>query len=82
MILLPAIDLLNGRAVRLYKGLKDNVTDYGDPVEIAASFDTPVGVESQHAHEARVGHIGGNEPFPRVRYAGVETSLYHCEFRL
>ena len=38
MILLPAIDLLNGRAVRLYKGLKDNVTDYGDPVEIAASF--------------------------------------------
>ena len=38
MILLPAIDLMNGRAVRLYKGLKDKVTDYGDPVEIAASF--------------------------------------------
>lgn len=38
MKLYPAIDLLNKRCVRLYKGLYDNVTDYGDPVEMAAKW--------------------------------------------
>lgn len=38
MILFPAIDILNGRAVRLYKGDKAQVTDYGDPVEFAEKW--------------------------------------------
>lgn len=38
MIIYPAIDLLNGRAVRLVKGRRDDVTDYGDPVELAARW--------------------------------------------
>ena len=38
MKLYPAIDLLNKRCVRRYKGLYDNVTDYGDPVEMAAKW--------------------------------------------
>ena len=35
MILYPAIDILQGRAVRLLYGKRDAVTDYGDPVECA-----------------------------------------------
>jgi phosphoribosylformimino-5-aminoimidazole carboxamide ribotide isomerase len=32
MIIIPAIDLLNGRAVRLVRGDYEQVTDFGDPV--------------------------------------------------
>ncbi len=35
MKLYPAIDLLNKRCVRLYKGEYSKVTDYGDPVLVA-----------------------------------------------
>lgn len=35
MILFPAIDVLDGRAVRLLYGKKDMVTDYGDPLDRA-----------------------------------------------
>ena len=38
MILFPAIDILEGRAVRLYKGDKNKVTDYGDPVVFAEKW--------------------------------------------
>lgn len=39
MILYPAIDLLDGRVVRLHKGEFDAVTDYGDdPVAVAERF--------------------------------------------
>ncbi len=35
MKLYPAIDILNGRAVRLLYGRREAVTDYGDPVDCA-----------------------------------------------
>ena len=35
MILYPAIDLMGGKAVRLRKGVRGDVTVYGDPVAIA-----------------------------------------------
>ena len=35
MILYPAIDILEGRAVRLLYGRRNEVTDYGDPVDCA-----------------------------------------------
>ncbi len=38
MKLYPAIDLLNKRCVRLYKGDYNEVTDYGDPVEMAQKW--------------------------------------------
>ncbi|NJE61122.1 1-(5-phosphoribosyl)-5-((5-phosphoribosylamino)methylideneamino)imidazole-4-carboxamide isomerase [Thermococcus sp. 21S7] len=34
----PAIDLMGGKAVRLYKGRRKDVKVYGDPVEIAERF--------------------------------------------
>lgn len=36
MIIFPAIDILNNRAVRLLYGKRDLVTDYGSPIERAA----------------------------------------------
>lgn len=38
MILFPAIDVMEGRAVRLLYGRKDKVTDYGDPVDRAKQW--------------------------------------------
>ncbi len=38
MILFPAIDILNGKAVRLYRGDKNAVTEYGDPIEFAEKW--------------------------------------------
>ena len=38
MVLYPAIDILDGRAVRLYKGDKNKVTDYGDPLAFAGKW--------------------------------------------
>lgn len=38
MILFPAIDILDGRAVRLLYGKKDNVTDYGLPLDRAKEW--------------------------------------------
>ncbi|NJE04762.1 1-(5-phosphoribosyl)-5- ((5-phosphoribosylamino)methylideneamino)imidazole-4-carboxamide isomerase [Thermococcus sp. M36] len=34
----PAIDLMNGKAVRLYKGRREDVKVYGEPLEIAERF--------------------------------------------
>lgn len=39
MKLYPAIDLLNGRCVRLYKGNFDEVSVYGDPVATASQYE-------------------------------------------
>lgn len=38
MILFPAIDILEGRAVRLFKGDKSRVTDYGNPLGFAEKW--------------------------------------------
>lgn len=38
MLILPAIDLLGGEAVRLYKGDYQQKTVYGNPLEIAQKF--------------------------------------------
>lgn len=38
MILYPAIDILDGKAVRLYKGDKNRATVYGDPLEFAEKW--------------------------------------------
>jgi phosphoribosylformimino-5-aminoimidazole carboxamide ribotide isomerase len=48
MIIIPAIDLRDGRCVRLLQGRKDNATFYdGDPIEIAESYEAD-GAEMIH----------------------------------
>ncbi len=38
MILFPAIDLFEGKAVRLFKGDYSQMTNYGDPLAVSSSF--------------------------------------------
>ena len=38
MIILPAIDIIEGRAVRLYKGDYSLKTEYGNPADVALDF--------------------------------------------
>jgi len=47
MKVIPAIDILNGRVVRLFKGDYNQVTDYGDVLDVAASF-ANAGVQYLH----------------------------------
>lgn len=47
MILFPAVDILDNRAVRLLYGQRDKVTDYGDPVELALRWS---GMGAQYLH--------------------------------
>ncbi len=47
MALVPAIDMLNGQCIRLYKGDYNKVTVYGDPVEIGKKWQD-MGAEMIH----------------------------------
>lgn len=47
MILFPAVDILDNRAVRLLYGERDKVTDYGDPAELVAKWSSE-GAEYLH----------------------------------
>ncbi len=65
MELIPAIDLLGGRVVRLSRGAYDAVTEYGhDPVAVARSFED-AGAQRIHivdldaAREGRVVPVAG-----------------------
>ena len=64
MILYPAIDVLDGRAVRLLYGKKDRVTDYGDPVDCAKRW-IDAGAEILHAVDLS-GAFGDASAFNRV----------------
>jgi len=40
MLILPAIDIKNGKVVRLFKGQFDRITEYGsDPVDMAKHWE-------------------------------------------
>lgn len=47
MFIYPAIDIIEGKAVRLYKGDYNQKTEYGNPCEIAKEFET---AGAQYAH--------------------------------
>ena len=47
MQLFPAIDLMNGQAVRLYKGDFEQQTQYGDPLDVALRY---VEAGATHVH--------------------------------
>lgn len=64
MILYPAIDILQGRAVRLLYGKRDAVTDYGDPVECARRW-VDAGAEILHVVDLS-GAFGEASGFDKV----------------
>ena len=64
MVLFPAIDILEGRAVRLLYGKRDAVTDYGDPVERAKAW-KDAGAEFLHVVDLS-GAFGDKSKFNRI----------------
>lgn len=78
MKLFPAIDLYNGKAVRLYKGDYDNMTVYSEnPIEIARDFENS-GAEYIHIVDLEGAKDGTTPNIDTVKQIANETRLF-CE---
>lgn len=66
MLILPAIDIMGGRCVRLKQGRFDDATIYGDPIEQAAEFEA-AGAEWIHAVDLDGARSGGPEQHVLLR---------------
>ncbi len=78
MIIFPAIDLLGGQAVRLYKGDYNQVTVYDDnPVHTASIF-KDAGASAIHIVDLDGARDGSNENLETVIHIKKETGLF-CE---
>ncbi|MGN0793655.1 MAG: 1-(5-phosphoribosyl)-5-[(5-phosphoribosylamino)methylideneamino]imidazole-4-carboxamide isomerase [Aristaeellaceae bacterium] len=66
MILYPAIDMLDGKAVRLRQGKRDDVTVYGDPVEMAARWRAK-GARWLHLVDLTAAFEGATAHLPLIR---------------
>ena len=77
MILFPAIDLYEGKAVRLYKGRYEDMTVYGDPARFARDF-TACGCRAVHIVDlegAKTGETPNLETVLKIK----EVSGAFCE---
>lgn len=78
MIILPAIDIMGGRVVRLRQGRRDDVTVYGnDPAEFAARW-RDEGAEWLHIVDLDGAFEGGSRNLDSVRRI-VEKAGLSCE---
>ena len=76
MIILPAIDLYEGKAVRLYKGDYENMTVYSDnPVEIAEDFKN-CGATHIHMVDLEGAKDGTTPNLGIVKQVAEETGLF------
>ena len=66
MILYPAIDMLDGQAVRLKQGKRDDVTVYGDPVELARQWRRQ-GAQWLHLVDLTAAFEGQTRHLPLIR---------------
>lgn len=66
MILYPAIDMLDGQAVRLKQGKRDEVTVYGDPVAIARRWGAQ-GARWLHLVDLSAAFAGQTRNLPLIR---------------
>ncbi len=66
MILYPAIDMLDGKAVRLRQGKRDDVTVYGAPVEMSAKWRAK-GAEWLHLVDLTAAFEGKTAHLPLIR---------------
>ena len=61
MIVIPAIDLMDGKAVRLIKGRRDNITVYREnPLELVSEFNE-LGVKRIHVVDLDAAFTGGEK---------------------
>ncbi len=78
MKLFPAIDLYDGKAVRLYKGDYDNMTVYSEnPIEIARDFEAQ-GAKYIHIVDLEGAKDGTTPNIDTVKQIARETGLF-CE---
>jgi len=76
MILFPAIDLYDGKAVRLYKGDYAQMTVYShDPIEIARDFEAQ-GAKYVHLVDLEGAKDGTTPNLDIVKQIAGETSLF------
>ncbi len=66
MILYPAIDMLDGQAVRLRQGKRDDVTVFGNPVELAEKWRSK-GAEWLHLVDLTAAFEGKTAHLPLIR---------------
>ena len=66
MILYPAIDMLDGQAVRLRQGKRDDVTIFGNPVELAKKW-RDTGAEWLHLVDLTAAFEGKTAHLPLIR---------------
>lgn len=66
MILYPAIDMLDGQAVRLRQGKRDDVTVFGSPVELARKW-RATGAEWLHLVDLTAAFEGKTAHLPLIR---------------
>ena len=66
MILYPAIDMLSGRAVRLRQGKREDVTDYGDPADMADAWRAQ-GAQWLHLVDLDAAFDGSSGHLPLIR---------------
>ncbi len=75
MKIIPAIDLLGGKAVRLVKGDYDNVTVYSDsPVKVAKYFEE-CGAELLHIVDLDGAKSGNTDNFETIKAILAQTKL-------
>lgn len=78
MNIFPAIDLYDGKAVRLYKGDYNNMTVYSEnPIEIAKDFEKK-GAEYIHIVDLEGAKDGTTPNIETVKQIAAETDLF-CE---
>ena len=65
MLLYPAIDMMNGKAVRLRQGKRDDVTIYGDPVEVALRWKA-LGAQWLHLVDLDAAFDGASTSLPLI----------------
>ena len=76
MILYPAIDLVGGKAVRLFKGDYDQMTVYSeDPVSVALDFQA-AGAKRMHLVDLEAAKSGIPENAATIRAIGSQTDLF------
>lgn len=76
MLIFPAIDLYEGKAVRLYKGNYDEMTVYStDPVSVARGFKAQ-GAEQMHTVDLEGARDGGTPNLGMIERIVAETGLF------
>lgn len=76
MLIFPAIDLVRGQAVRLFKGDYDNMTVYHhDPLQVALDFQA-VGAQCLHLVDLEGAKTGGTPNLETIRRIVDGTDLF------